>query len=439
MLTSVVFSAFTIFLALIVFFILCYRGFGVIPCAILCAAIVGLSTPEGMLGTLIGAFMGSTSGYVGGMLLPFVFGGMFAGLMTATGSSEIIGKYLIGKFGSRFAPYAVMLAVMLLALGGVSAFPFIIAPLAFSVLKAADLPRQIGAVIMCGSYSLVGYLVPGATNTANVIASNSYGTTLYAGAPIGIVCFIIGVSLVVVYIEYMIRTYRKNHIGYTPSPTELKTDPRSDHELPPFWLAITPIFMIFILTMVLQLGFGWRSTQAVVVSLLIGTVFLYAFNWTRIKEKNKLSLINKGMCTALVPLANTAVIVGFAGVVTGTSAYAAMVEKLLTIDTNPYVAVVISVAAICALCADSIGGVSTFTATLGQTFLGMGVNPEALHRLTLATATTFDSMPHNGSINVSMQVMGLTHKDVYKNICVVQIIIPVIYTIVALLMAIILY
>lgn len=103
-------------------------------------------------------------------------------------------------------------------------------------------------------------------------------------------------------------------------------------------------------------------------------------------------------------------------------AYTAAVEALLKIDTNPYVTAVISVAAICALCADSIGGVSTFSATLGQTILGMGgVDAGALHRLTLAASTTFDSMPHNGSLNVTMGVMGLTHKDVYKNILVVQI------------------
>ena len=66
--------------------------------------------------------------------LPFVFGGMFAALMTATGASEIIGKFLVGKFGIRFAPYAIMAAVALLALGGVSAFPFIIAPLALSLI-----------------------------------------------------------------------------------------------------------------------------------------------------------------------------------------------------------------------------------------------------------------------------------------------------------------
>ena len=426
--TSVTFSAIAIIVALILFFILCYQGIGVIPCSILCAAIVAITTEEGLFGTLLGTFMTSTGNYVANMFLPFVFGGMFAALMTATGSSEIIGKYLVGRFGLRFAPYAIMAAVMLLALGGVSAFPFIIAPLAFSVLKAADLPRQIGAVIMAGTYSLVGYLIPGATNTANVIASNNYGTTLYAAAPMGIVCFLIGVTLVVIYIETMIRTYRKNNIGYTPSPTEVKTEARAEGDYPSFLMAVLPIVIVFVLTMILQLGFGWRSTQAVILALFSGTVFLYVANWNRIHETNKFEPITKGMMNAMVPLANTAIIVGFAGVVTATSAYSAMVDALLSINANPYVTVVIAVAAICALCADAIGGVSTFAATLGQTFLGMGVNPEALHRLTLATATTFDSMPHNGSLNVTMQVMGLTHKEVYKNICVVQIVIPLIYS-----------
>ena len=437
---SVTASAIAIIIALILFFILCYRGVGIIPCSILCAAVVALTTEGGLFGTMLGSFMTSTGNYVAQMLLPFTFGGMFAAMMTATGSSEKIGRYLISHFGIRFAPYAIMASVMLLALGGVSAFPFIIAPLAFSVLKAADLPRQIGAVIMVGCYSLVGYLVPGATNTANIIASQNYGTTLYAGAPIGITCFVIGLVLNIIYVEVMIRTYRKNGVGYTPSPTEVHTSERHDSEFPPFLLALAPILLVFILTMVLQLGFGWRSTQAAITSLLAGTIFLYLTNWNRIHESSKFAPITKGMVSGIVPLANTAIIVGFAGVVTTTSAYTAAVEALLKIDTNPYVTAVISVAAICALCADSIGGVSTFSATLGQTILGMGgVDAGALHRLTLAASTTFDSMPHNGSLNVTMGVMGLTHKDVYKNILVVQIGVTCAYTLVALLMCILFY
>ena len=126
---SVTASAIAIIIALILFFILCYRGVGIIPCSILCAAVVALTTEGGLFGTMLGSFMTSTGNYVAQMLLPFTFGGMFAAMMTATGSSEKIGRYLISHFGIRFAPYAIMASVMLLALGGVSAFPFIIAPL----------------------------------------------------------------------------------------------------------------------------------------------------------------------------------------------------------------------------------------------------------------------------------------------------------------------
>ncbi len=169
---------------------------------------------------------------------------------------------------------------------------------------------------------------------------------------------------------------------------------------------------------VLQLGLKWRSTQAVIVALFVGTVFLYVTNWKRIREKNKFDPITKGMMNAMASLANTAIIVGFAGVVTNTAAHDAMVEKLLSINANPYVTVVIAVAAICALCAERAACLLS-RPRWHKTFLGMGVNPAALHRLTLATATTFDSMPHNGALNVTMQVMGLTHKEVYKHICVV--------------------
>ena len=103
--------------------------------------------------------------------------------MTATGSSEKNRTVPDqSHFGIRFAPYALMWHPSCY-------WPLAASPLShlltrsFSVLKAADLPPvQIGAVIMVGCYSLVGYLVPGATNTANIIASQNYGTTLYAGA-----------------------------------------------------------------------------------------------------------------------------------------------------------------------------------------------------------------------------------------------------------------
>ena len=54
---SVTASAIAIIIALILFFILCYRGVGIIPCSILCAAVVGShDRGGGLFGTMLGSF-----------------------------------------------------------------------------------------------------------------------------------------------------------------------------------------------------------------------------------------------------------------------------------------------------------------------------------------------------------------------------------------------
>ena len=212
-------------------------------------------------------------------------------------------------------------------------------------------------------------------------------------------------------------TYRKNGVGYTPSPTEVHTSERHDSDFPPFLLALAPILLVFILTMVLQLGFGWRSTQAAITSLLAGTIFLISPTGT------------VSMSLANLPPSPRAWSAASSRLPIPPSSWVLLAWSLLPPPTQP----------LWRLCSKStptltslqlslwplsvpsvrtlIGGVSTFSATLGQTILGMGgVDAGALHRLTLAASTTFDSMPHNGSLNVTMGVMGLTHKDVYKNI-----------------------
>ena len=68
-----------------------------------------------------------------------------------------------------------------------------------------------------------------------------------------------------------------------------------------------------------------------------------------------------------------------------------------------------------------MGGISMSVSTFGQTAIAAGANPGLVHRLTLAASTTFDSMPHSGNLNVTMGFLGLSHKDVYAQIAVVQI------------------
>ena len=437
---SVQLSAFILVISLIAFFVLCFKGFGIIPCAIVCSAIVAFTLEGGVYNTLLGAFATGFGNFAGTYLLPFILGVFFANMMSASGCSESVGRFLIRKAGPMSAPYIIMFVSILMGFGGITACPFIVAPLAFSILKQADIPREVGCVAMVGSYSMGSYLIPGSANTANMILSRNLGTSLYSAPLMGFVMLAIGVVLVALYLRRLTKKFRNAGIGYTPASSEISANKQwDDSELPSFVLGIAPIIIVAGITMILQLAVKWAAIPSVITAQALGIVFIYVTNWNRITV-NKFTMFGEASIKALPGLIQTCVIVGYSSVVSGTLAYSAMIDALTQLKFAPYIAAVISIAAICAICGDSIAGVASFSSTLGQTFLNMSsVNPAALHRLCMATATTFDSMPHNGPLNIQMQVMGLTHKEVYKYVVVVQILITSLYTIVGLLMALFLY
>lgn len=52
--------------------------------------------------------------------------------------------------------------------------------------------------------------------------------------------------------------------------------------------------------------------------------------------------------------------------------------------------------------------------------------PWILHRIASVSSGGLDTLPHNGAVLTLLAVTGLTHKDSYKDIFVVSVVIPVI-------------
>jgi H+/gluconate symporter-like permease len=63
---------------------------------------------------------------------------------------------------------------------------------------------------------------------------------------------------------------------------------------------------------------------------------------------------------------------------------------------------------------------------LGPTYMQLagqhGINPELLHRVAVMSASTLDSLPHNGVVVTSLAVCGVTHKQSYIDVFVVAIV-----------------
>lgn len=112
--------------------------------------------------------------------------------------------------------------------------------------------------------------------------------------------------------------------------------------------------------------------------------------------------------------------VGYATVVTSTAFYDYVTTNFLGNGLNPYVLVAVGTAIMALVNADCAAGVSSSTKMFASRAISMGANPAICARLTTACAVSLDSLPHCASLNVCMNFLGLSHKEAYKDIAIVQ-------------------
>ncbi len=424
--TSVAVSAILFTISFIVLMVLVMKGVNLIPAAIIGSIILSFGIEGGPINALLTLFSGGAGGYCTNLFIAFMFGGMFSACMIGTGSDVVLGRMLINKFGTNFAIISLAIFVAICGFVGIQSWPFLAAVFAFSLMKAADLPLNVACVVMVGINSAFSFMMPGSPTIPNLIASQAYGTNMYSGAAIGVVMCVVQVVLVLLYVEFvMVRKYRKLGIGYKPSPAEagMRADAAdlTEDQMPSFVEAIIPLLVVVIACPILQFGFGIESTPATVIAQIAAIVVCLLLNIRRGFHKRLAKTLTNGCVQCSVPLLMVCAIVGYSTLISNTAFFTAAMDAIGNLNVSPYVMVVIGTALFAALSADSMGGVSGAVGTVGAKAIAAGANAGLVHRLTLAAATTFDSMPFSSMLNVSMSFLGLSHKDVYKQIVVVQI------------------
>ena len=163
----------------------------------------------------------------------------------------------------------------------------------------------------------------------------------------------------------------------------------------------------------------WPSL-ALVIATLTAIVLFPAL------RRNTFALLGQGADDSIMPLLNTAAVIGFGSVVTQTAGFSHFVTWVLSVDLPPLLSIVASVSVVSGIVGSSSGGLQIFMQTLAPKYLDMGVEPEILHRIANIAAGGLDSLPHCGAVIAMLMIMGLNHKQAYKDIFVVTVLIPVI-------------
>ena len=439
-----------IIISLLLLMYLAYRGISVIILAPVLAMLAVLIASEGtqMLGIYTQIFMQKMGGFIVKYFPIFLLGAIFGKLMEDSGSARAIARSIIRTLGQKNAALSIVLACGVLTYGGVSAFvvAFTVYPLAAALFREVNLPkRYIPATIALGAFTFTMTCLPGTMQIHNIIPTNYFGTDAYAAPMIGLIGGVAIMILGLLWINSRLNKYTSEGYGDNHS-----NEPQIDSNLvlPSAWMAFAPVLVVVAVNYLMTwhvipawdtsyLGedkFGatsvtsLRGIWSMIVSLLCAIVAVVVLNFKKFKDLNQ--SMTHGAMGSMLPTFNTGSEVGYGGTIAALGAFVLVKDAVINIAPGyPLISEVVAVNVLAGITGSASGGLTIALEALGQTYAQLaqqyGIDPGWMHRLASMASGGFDTLPHNGAVITLLTICGLSHRQSYKDIAVVSLLIPV--------------
>ncbi len=462
-------------IALVLLIYLAYRGITVLLLApVLALAAVLASAGVPLLASYTQVFMAALGGFMVLYFPLFLLGAIFGKLMDDSGAARVIAHWIVARLGSRHAVLAIVLACALLTYGGVSLFvvAFAVFPIASALFREADIPKRlIPATIALGAFTFTMTALPGTPAIQNAIPMPHFNTTPFAAPGLGIIA---GASMLILGVLWLYRRARvARAAGEGFGEAEISASALSRKELrehaqgegydvmeissgvdaaraaaPGLSGALTPIVAVialnyFFTTFVLpsldtsylsdpRYGAttlaGVKGIWSIICALTLAILLLIALNSRFLPNLRR--TLDDGANASVVPIFNTASLVGFGAVIASLPAFALIRDAILGVfPGNPLVSLSIAVNVLAGITGSASGGMSIALQTLGATYLELGqqagISHELLHRVTSVATGGLDALPHNGAVITLLSICKLSHRDAYLDIFVVAVAGPI--------------
>lgn len=432
-----------IFLALGLLIWGAWAGLSVLVLAPLLATLAAGLAGTPVLAGFTQVFMPATGSFIIAFFPLFLLGAIFGRIMEDTGAAARLAQAIARGLGQGRAILAVVLACAVLTYGGVSLFVVAFAawPLARALFARMNLPhRLIPASIALGAFTFTMTALPGTPSIQNAIPMAHFGTTAFAAPGLGLIAGAIMLGLGLVWLHLRVRVLA----GDEPPPP-----PESRSDLPPVGLipALLPIASVAVVTLVMgsvilpRLDtsylalplYGETELARVkglwsVLTALVGAIVL-ALVLTR--PAQPMVTLSRGAESALLPLFNTACLVGFGAIIASLPGFAQMQAALEGVaGGNIVISAAVSSGVLAGITGSASGGMSIALDALGAQILAsalaQGVDPALLHRVIALATGGLDTLPHNGAVVTLLAICGLSHRQAYGDIFVVAVVIPLI-------------
>jgi len=425
-----------LFAAIILFGVLAFKQLSALILAPIVTIFVLVCFRMPILDGLKTSFMPAAASYVTSYFLVFFVGALFGAVYQFTGAAKSIAKFLVNRCHGKYVAAIIMTITGILTYGGVSGFVvfFVIYPIALQVFRSANVTRRlIPAAISagCWTWSMYG---PGSPSIQNVIPITALGTTPTAAFVPSLIVTILTYVLIFVWLEYRTRVFNKKGIVFNDTSLRTQLDPdelqnEEDEDLPNVGIAFIPIFLIlffFNAPLFWNAAKGVRTGLPVETAVIIGVCAAVILMWKRVEGGiwAWVKVFNKGAADSGVAILNTAIVVGFGGVVKNTQGFADLVANLKNLNMSPLLFVMITVAICAGACGSASGGMGVAFGALKDTYIALGASMPYVHRIAAIAAGTLDTLPHQGAQITLLGICKLNHKEAYYDIAITQIAIP---------------
>jgi len=461
-----------ILVALVLLMYLAYRGFSVLLLAPLLAALAVLSSLDApVLASYTQVFMKALGNFIVLYFPLFLLGAVFGKLMEACGAAGTIAHWIVGRLGQRRAILAIVLACAVLTYGGVSLFvvAFAVYPVAAALFREANLPKRlIPAVIALGAFTFTMTALPGTPAIQNAIPMPYFKTTPFAAPGLGILAGIIMLAFGIAWLSRRAAAAARSGEGYGDGEAEAEQRPALDKTLRPLAhgegydlmevgthapirpgiaIALLPIVLVVVLNYVFS-GIVFPALDAaylsqpkygpatldqligvwsIICALFLSNLCLLALNFTRIADIRR--ALDDGASASVLPIFNTASLVGFGAVVASLPAFGLIRDAVFHIAPgNPLISLSITVNILAGITGSASGGMSIALQTLGAGYAELaraaGIAPDLLHRVTAIATGGLDALPHNGAVITLLSICKLGHRDAYLDIFMVAVVGP---------------
>ena len=408
---------FGIIFAFVLLAYMCMKGWSVFISAPICAIIVSITSGMNPLTSITDTFLSGTGNYLAQWFGLFMLGALFGKIMEASGAAASIARSVTELIGPQNAVLAVILATSVMTYGGISLFVvvFVVYPFAVDLFKEADLPKRLlPGCIATGAFSSTAMAIPGSPQNQNIIPTNYFGTDPTAAPVLGCIVAIYILVVSVLYMNHRANQARKNQEHFVASEKDLAImESTKNMSLPNAWLSILPLLVVVCTIIFVK----WNTMVCLLLGVLLATLLFFP----RLKGCMR-ETFNQGAANSMTAIMNTSLTVGMGNVIQASAAFTIICNAIDTLSSgNGLIYEFISVNILAGVTGSASGGLSIALETLSERLLATGLNPEILHRVASISANGLDSMPWCGAVMTMFAVCGVTHKDSYRDVAVVNI------------------